>query len=110
MQVKPNVNKALRAFPSVSMPDVSKRILAFSGVSMRCLTFLCFGRHSPDLHLHLPCGSVRREVPMCASANEEFGTLADNTPLTGYEPNLIDNYQISETTEIFIQESSSDRP
>ena len=45
---------------------------------------------------------------LCASANEELGTLADNNPLTGYEPNVIDNYHISETTEIFIQESSSD--
>ena len=34
--------------------------------------------------------------------------MAENNPLTGYEPNFIDNYQISETTEIFIQESSSD--
>ena len=51
-------------------------------------------------------GSVR-STP-CTSANEELGTLAENNPLTGYEPNFIDNYQISETTEIFIQESSSD--
>ena len=45
---------------------------------------------------------------MCTSANEGLGTLAKNNPLTGYAPNFIDNYQISETTEIFIQESSSD--
>ena len=45
---------------------------------------------------------------LCASSNEELGTLADNNPLTGYEPNVLDNYHISETTEIFIQESSSD--
>ena len=45
---------------------------------------------------------------LCASANEELGTLADNAPLTGYEPNFFDDYHISETTEIFIQESSSD--
>ena len=45
---------------------------------------------------------------MRTSANEELGTLAENNPLTGYEPNFIDNYQISETAEIFIQESSSD--
>ena len=51
-------------------------------------------------------GSVRSTL--CASANEELGTLAENNPLTGYEPNIIDNYQISETSEIFIQESSSD--
>ena len=44
---------------------------------------------------------------LCASANE-LGTLADNNPLTGYEPNVIGKYHISETTEIFIQESSSD--
>ena len=45
---------------------------------------------------------------LCASAKKELGTLADKNPLTGYEPNFIDNYQISETTEISIQESSSD--
>ena len=45
---------------------------------------------------------------LCASANEVFGTLADNTPLTSYEPKFFDDYHISETTEIFIQESSSD--
>ena len=44
---------------------------------------------------------------LCASANEESGTLADNTPLTGYEPKIFDDYHISETSEIFIQESSS---
>ena len=45
---------------------------------------------------------------MRTSANEELGTLAENTPLTSYEPNFIDNCHISETTEIFIQGSSSD--
>ena len=34
--------------------------------------------------------------------------MADNNPPTSYEPNVIDNYHISETTEIFTQESSSD--
>ena len=51
-------------------------------------------------------GSMRS--PMRTSANEELGTLAENNPLTGYEPNFIDNYLISETSDIFIQESSSD--
>ena len=45
---------------------------------------------------------------LCASANEELGTLADNTPLTSYEPNIFDDCHISETTEIFIQEFFSD--
>ena len=45
---------------------------------------------------------------MRTSADEESGTMAENNPLTGYETNFIDNYHISETTDIFIQESSSD--
>ena len=46
--------------------------------------------------------------PLCASANEESGPLANNALLTGYEPNFFDDYHFSETSEIFIQESSSD--
>ena len=38
-------------------------------------------------------------------ANEDLGTLAENDPLTGYEPN---DLHISETTDMFIQESSGD--
>ena len=32
---------------------------------------------------------------LCASANEELGTLADNTNLTGYEPKFFDDYHFS---------------
>ena len=42
------------------------------------------------------------------SANWESGPLANNTRLTGYEPNLFDDFHYSETTEIFLQEQSSD--
>ena len=42
---------------------------------------------------------------MRTSANEDLGTLAENDPLTGYEPS---DLHISETTDIFMQESSSD--
>ena len=45
---------------------------------------------------------------LCASANEESDSLVNNIPLTGYEPKFFDDYHFSETTEIFIQESSSD--
>ena len=38
-------------------------------------------------------------------ANEELGTIADNNPLIGYEPN---DLHVSETSDIFIQESSGD--
>ena len=40
---------------------------------------------------------------LCTLANEDLGTLAEYDPLTGYEP----DYHISETTEPYIQESSS---
>ena len=43
---------------------------------------------------------------MCASANEESDSLVNNAPLTGFEHNF-DDYHFSETTEIFLQESSS---
>ena len=45
---------------------------------------------------------------LCTSSSEEFGTLVNNLPLTGYEPKLFDDYHYSETTEVFLQESSSD--
>ena len=34
--------------------------------------------------------------------------MANNTPLRGYEPNILDDLHYSETTEIFLQEQSSD--
>ena len=46
--------------------------------------------------------------PLCASAKEESDPLVNNAPLTSYEPNFFDDYHFSETTPIFIQESSSD--
>ena len=38
----------------------------------------------------------------------ESGNLANNAPLTGYEPNLFDDFHYSETTAIFLQEQSGD--
>ena len=51
-------------------------------------------------------GSER--IPLCASASEESDPLVNNAPLTGYEPKLFDDFHYSETTEIFLQEQSSD--
>ena len=47
---------------------------------------------------------------MCIGSelNIESGFFVNNALLTGYEPNFFDDYHFSETTEIFIQESSSD--
>ena len=46
--------------------------------------------------------------PLCTSSNVESGPLANNAPLTGYEPNFFDDFHYSETTDIFLQEQSSD--
>ena len=46
--------------------------------------------------------------PLCTSPNEECVPSANNAPLTGYEPNFFDDFHYSETTEIFLQEPSSD--
>ena len=46
--------------------------------------------------------------PLWTSPNEVSGPLANNPPLTGYEPNIFDESHYSETTDIFLQERSSD--
>ena len=46
-----------------------------------------------------------RTCTLCTLANEDFGTLAEYDRPTGYEPN---DLHISETTELYIQESSGE--
>ena len=46
-----------------------------------------------------------RTNTLCTPANEDLGTLAEYDPLTGYDPN---DLHISETTELYIQESSGE--
>ena len=48
------------------------------------------------------------QYPTGTPPNEESDSLVNNAPLTGFEPKFFDDYHYSETTEIFIQESSSD--
>ena len=49
-----------------------------------------------------------RETPAAPSPNEEYCTLAKNHPTTGYEPNVLDDFHYSETTEMIFQEESGD--
>ena len=48
------------------------------------------------------------QYPTHTPSTEESGPLAENAPLTGYEPNILDDFHYSETTEIFFQGQSSD--
>ena len=61
-----------------------------------------------DFHLflfHVDVAGARSPVHF---AQRGVCPLANNAPLTGYEPNFFDDYHFSETTEIFLQESFSD--
>ena len=39
------------------------------------------------------------QYPTGTPPTEESGPLAENAPLTGYEPNILDDFHYSETTE-----------
>ena len=51
---------------------------------------------------------LSEQDPLCTLPNEESGPLVNNVLLTSYEPNLFGDYHFSESTDIFMQESSSD--
>ena len=46
--------------------------------------------------------------PTGTPSTEESGPSAGSAPLTGHEPNILDDFHNSETTEIFVQVQSSD--
>ena len=53
--------------------------------------------------------TTQRQTYPAPSPNEESGHLAEFTPLTGYEPKLLDDFHYSETTEIIFRDKSSDK-
>ena len=86
----------MHSFQSSSMcyPHVVVVLILFDPVlcTLHRLSHLPF--HSPVLHLPSSMWVGWMRSPIRTSANEELGTLAENNPLTGYEPNFIDNYHI----------------
>ena len=48
-----------------------------------------------------------RQLTTAPPPTEESGPLAENTPLTSYEPNILDDFHYSETTEIIFQKQSN---
>ena len=50
-----------------------------------------------------------RQTYPAPSPNEESGPLTEFTPLTGYEPKLLDDFHYSETAEIISWDESSDK-
>ena len=58
------------------------------------------------LHKYLSAGYDLTPKGTCLCASSPWAVSAN--PLTGYEPKLPDDFHYSETTEIFLQEQSSD--
>ena len=79
--------------------------LSFSGFS------LLFTSSLPYLSCTLTCTppsmwTVPRETPAAPSPNEEYCLLVISHPPTGYEPNVLDDFHYSETSEMIFQEES----
>ena len=53
-------------------------------------------------------GTAPRETPAAPSPNEEYCPLAIYHPPTGYDPNILDDFDCSETSEMIFQEESGD--
>ena len=49
-----------------------------------------------------------RETLAAPAPNEEYCTLAIYHPPTGFEPNVLDDFHYSETTEMIFKEESGD--
>ena len=49
-----------------------------------------------------------RETPAAPSPDEEYCTVAIYNPLTGYEPNVLDIFDYSETSAMIFQDESVD--
>ena len=77
----------------------------FTSVCFSHLFFFCLNL---DLYPSSSMWTSPGQHPIGILPIEKSGPLANNTPHTGYEPNLFDDFHYSETTEIFLQEQSSD--
>ena len=103
-----------RFIPSSCHPwCVLERSLSVSS----CLSFSCF---SPSFASSLPqstCTLPRTPSPMSItprdktavpSHNEEYCTMVIYHPLTGYEPNVLNDFHCSETSAMIFQDESGD--
>ena len=53
--------------------------------------------------------TATRETPAAPSPNEEYCTLTTYHPPSSYEPNVLDDFHYSETSEMILQEESGDK-
>ena len=81
------------------------------------LSFSCFSPSSTSSLPHSTCTlpgtpSSMSTPPRVKTAahphNEEYFTMAKNHPLTGYEPNVLDDFHYSETSAMIFQDAHGD--
>ena len=109
-----NVSAARVSFHLHAVHDVclSVRCLSLrvchSPVALRRLPLLF--HIQPDLGpaLHLQCRQRRGLKPLRFRTNKEYCPMAIYHPLTGYEPNVPDDFHCSETSAMIFQEESGD--
>ena len=85
---------------------LSSFLTLFSSVCFSYIFFFCL--NLDFLPLPLPRGLHRSKIPCAIRQMRSSCPFANNAPLTGYEAKLFDDFHYSETSEIFLQEQSSD--
>ena len=86
----------------LSVLSLTLTLISFASLSIFHFFFLIL-----DLYFFSSMWMSSEQDPLCTSPNEVSGPLANNLPLTGYEPNFFDGFHFSETTDIFLQDQSS---
>ena len=95
----------------------NERLIVRSLSVSSCLSFSCFSllftSSLPYPTCTLTCTpsstwTAPRETPAAPSPNEEYCLLSIYHPPIGYEPNVLDEFHYSETSEMIFQEESGD--
>ena len=82
-----------------------------------CLSFSCFSPSFTSSLPHSTCtlpstlspkSTAPREITAAPSHNEEYCTMAIYHRLTGYEPNVFDDFHYSENSAMIFQDASGD--
>ena len=82
-----------------------------------CLSFSCFSPSWTSSLPHSTCSlsgtpssksTTPRETTAAPSHNEEYCAMAIHHPLTGFEPNVLDNSHYLETSAMIFQDESGD--
>ena len=103
------------AFHSIHMLSMMLCVWAF--VVSSCLSLSCFSPASTFSLSQSTCSlsgtpssmsSPPRVKTTALTQNEEYCSMAIYSPLTGYEPKLIDNFDYSETSAIIFQNDPGD--